>query len=383
MQRLYLYALFLLLAACVLEDAGFPQPPEGEPSEEESEMGQQQQRQIGGKLFVEPASVREEKKDFLEELRRLGRSSQNKRPLYETYIDVIGANGILDGVEALWPKCHSEAHALGSVIHERVGDIGTALRICADGCYSGCMHGVLMKALSAAEDPNDPEGHVNLALLKDMVSTLCFANEAMTTSYAPGDCAHGVGHALMFLADYDAPMALELCRAFDQSAMDYYCATGAYMEYMGEREKEDAEDERKGLLYPCDTYDYPAACARYKMVHVLRRHRSNNGTIAELVRACEKLSGTFRLGCFHGLGNASMGRIRSGKISVAEVCLHGDEQERFVCIEGAMERMTKYHPDRAQEICNELTRTNRETCRTAVAHGMYNVEKDLSLYLLE
>ncbi len=383
MQRLALCVVLLLFGACVRPSADLPQSPDGNNSDEESEMGQKQQRQIKGKLFVEPAAVTEEREDFQMKLRELGRSSQNKRPLYDKYIAVIGANGILDGIETLWPKCHSEAHALGSVIHERVGDIGTALRICADGCYSGCMHGVLMKALSAAQDPNDPEGHVNLALLKDMVSTLCFANEAMTTSYAPGDCAHGVGHALMFLANYDTPKALELCRAFDQPAMDYYCATGAYMEYMGEHEKEDAEDERKGLLYPCDTFDYPAACARYKMVHVLRRHQRARGNIAELVSVCEKLSGKFRLGCFHGLGNASMGKIRSRTISIAEVCLHGDAQERFVCIEGAMERMAKYHPDRAREICNGLTSSNRETCETAVAHGMYNVEKDLRLYLLE
>ena len=54
--------------------------------------------------------------------------------------------------------------------------------------------------------------------------------------YSPGDCAHGVGHALMWLADYDVQPALDACKLFVEPPLAYYCATGAYMEYVTERD---------------------------------------------------------------------------------------------------------------------------------------------------
>lgn len=350
--------------------------------EDELEMGEQLPRTEGGPLYRDPALVQAEREDFLPRLKKLGRSSTNKRPLYEEMIDIIGANGILDGIEELWPKCHSEAHALGSVIQAREGNIGTALRVCGDGCYSGCMHGVLMEVFSAARNPDDPQGHIDLTLLKSAMQEVCFTNETMLSLYSPGDCAHGVGHAMMFLVDYAIPQAIALCEILERPAMVYYCATGAYMEYMGEREKEDAK--KRSLLYPCDTYKYPAACARYKMIYVLRRHLQKKRPIEELINECERLEGKFRLGCFHGLGNSFMGRIRTGRFSIKEICLEGTKEDQFFCIEGAMERMAKYYEKRAREVCKDLQEgQNRKTCLTAVDHRMYNMEKDLTLYLAD
>lgn len=349
--------------------------------DDESEMGERSRQEVSKVLYVPPRNVTKERAKFLEALKKSGRTTRGKRELYEKHIDVIGANGILDVMQELWPKCHSEAHALGAEIQERVQDITVGLQVCRDGCYSGCMHGILMEAFSAARDPNDPEGHVNTDLARPMMNDLCAKNAVMTASYSPGDCAHGVGHALMFLVEYDIPEALSLCEEFDLPAMDYYCATGAYMQYMGEREKQDAKE--RSILYPCDTYAYPAACARYKMVHVLRRHLREKRLITELVSECEKLTGKFRLGCFHGLGNGAMGRIRSGKLHISDVCLSGSPEDQFVCIEGAMERMAKYHRERAQKVCAELEGKNRKTCLAAVERGMYDLEKDLTLYLLD
>jgi len=327
-------------------------------------------------LFVEPSAVVNQRKDFAAKLRSAG----NKRTLYEQYIDVIGPNGILDGIEKLWPKCHSEAHDLGKAIFAKVQDIGEGLRICADRCYSGCMHGVLMEAFSEAQNKNDSDGHVDVSALKPLMNDLCSKNPEMASSYSPGDCAHGVGHALMFLTGYDIPKAVNGCKEFDIPAMAYYCATGAYMEYVIEKDEEDATT--KGLFYPCDTYDYPAACARYKMVQVARRYHKEKKTPEDIANECAKLDGKFRLGCFHGLGNAYMGLIAS-KMPIKDVCLHGTEDEKFVCIEGAMERMAKYHRLRALKVCTDLENKYKDICMTAVNYGMYNMSKNLTLYLAE
>lgn len=326
-------------------------------------------------LFVASQSVSKERAEFMAQLRSF---PKNQRPLYERYIDVIGANGILDGLEHLWPKCHSQAHDLGKVVFARVRDIGTSLRICAGRCHSGCMHGILMEAFA---DTLTSEAHADLASLKPVMNALCQNHPEMISSYSPGDCAHGVGHALMFLADYHISDALETCREFTDQAMAYYCVTGAYMEYVTERDRADMVTQ--SLFYPCDTFAYPAACFRYKMAQVARRHYWTAQQPTVLIHACAQLHGKFRRGCFHGLGNAYMHPIAQGHISIKTICLHGTDEDQFMCIEGTMERMAKYYEARAVQVCADLHEKNQDICLRAVQHKMYNLNKDLSLYLAE
>jgi hypothetical protein len=345
--------------------------------EDHFEMGEPSLRG-SNELSMEPKTVVKERREFVEKLMRAGK---DKRRLYEEYLNVIGANGILDGIEKVWPDCHTEAHDAGRAIFAEVRDIGTSLRICADRCFTGCMHGVLMEAFSDATEKTDPDRHINLRMIKPAMNEVCYKNPEMVSSYSPGNCAHGVGHAVMFLARYKIPEALETCTGFEDPAMRYYCATGAYMEYVTERDAEDAKT--KSLHYPCDTYAYPVACSRYKMYYVADRYYQANRSTKEIVQECEKLTGKFRLGCFHGLGNAHMWPIARGEMSIRRVCGNGTENDRLMCIEGAMERLGWHHEKRALAVCEDLKSKDRQVCVTAVKHKMYDMTKDYSLYLSE
>jgi hypothetical protein len=325
-------------------------------------------------LFVEPKTVERERNDFINKLVRTG---ANTRLLYEAYIDIIGVNGILDGIEKLSPHCHTEGHDLGKVVFSRTRDIGRSLLICTNRCHSGCMHGVVMEAFSSAGKPH--HGHLDLVALQPRMKDLCSANTAMTAWHSLGNCAHGVGHALTFLAAYDIREAVKACAGFDNPAKEYYCATGAYMEYVHERHQED--EKSKSLLYPCDVLDYPAACARYKMRLVADRFYSRDLTLEDLVQECTKLTGKFRLGCFHGLGNAHQQAIAEGLDSISEVCVHGTADDQRMCIEGAVESMARYDETRALQVCEELSGENKKTCLRATKHKMYNMQKDFTLYL--
>jgi hypothetical protein len=164
----------------------------------------------------------------------------------------------------------------------------------------------------------------------------------------------------------------------------YYCVTGVYMEYMENVDGRDTADARtRSTLYPCDESPYPAACARYKVRNVAKRFSAEKRRMADLVRECDSLAGKNRLGCFHGLGNAYMRGIERGRISIRDVCLHGDGTDQFMCIEGAIERMAKVNEGRAREVCGDLEGPNQETCLTAVKNKLYSVDKDLSLYLAD
>ncbi len=339
-----------------------------------SEMGGKDAQQASDLLFVNPENVQAEQAAFVEKLKDV---RKNSRTLVDAYIDKIGANGALDGIEQLWPKCHPEAHDTGKVIYSRIKDVGKALRVCGNRCYSACMHGVLMGAFTAATS-EDYDGHVDIEKMKSLMSEIC-NDKVMTASYSQGDCAHAVGHALMVLTAYDIPEAITACKEFPQDHMEYYCTTGAYMEYVTERDEIDAKN--KSLLYPCDTYPYPAACSRYKMANVVRRFYREGHTLEELQAECEKLNGTFRLGCFHGMGNGHMPAILLGQLSLKDVCLYSTEEEQFMCIEGAMERMAKYHEETAWKVCDQVDGKPREICLAAVKNSMYNMEKNLTLYL--
>ena len=329
-------------------------------------------------LSVNPKTVLKERNEFIDKLRQAGK---DKRQLYEKFLNVIGANGILDGIEKVWPDCHTEAHDAGKVIFAELRDIGTSLRVCANRCFAGCMHGVLMEAFSKVAEKKDAHKHVNLAMIKPAMNELCYKNPEMVASFSPGNCAHGVGHAVMYLARYQIPEALETCTGFESPAMRYYCATGAYMEYVTEYDEIDAKN--KSLQYPCDTYAYPAACSRYKMYYVANRFYQAKRSTEEIVQECEKLTGKFRLGCFHGLGNAHMWPIANGKINIIRVCGHGTDHDRLMCIEGVAERLGRHHEKRALAVCEELKNNDRTVCLSAVKNKMYDMTKDYGLYLAE
>lgn len=374
MRRSAFLALTFFLASCsagaiTADDAG--------------EMSGTFSGDVSSVLFVELSTVKKEYGEFTAKLKALGRTSKQKRALYEEYVPVIGANGVLAGIEELWPKCHSEGHDLGKIIFAKTEDVGISLRVCRDGCYSGCMHGVLMEAFGGARADRaaDPERHVDADLVKTMMDEIC-KEKTMTDAYSPGDCAHAVGHAFMVLADYLVPNAIGYCDGFDDEHMRYYCATGASMEYVTERDREDAAAGKRAL-YPCDVIKYPAACMRYKMVHVINRLVKKKSDVAKLLRSCNQLPGKYRLGCYHGAGNGFMSVVYAGKLTAMDVCGQGTNDERFVCIEGLMERMAKYHPDRAKEVCGDLDKGSleRKTCDAAIARGMYDMEKDLRFYV--
>ncbi len=324
-------------------------------------------------FYVPPDRARAERAAFVE---ALGREQGTPRAIYDAYLDRIGANGILDGIESLHPICHDEAHDLGKSIQARLGNIGESLRACDRRCHSGCMHGVLMEAFRAI---CTVRGQIQLALLAQSVELVCLSEKEMRASYSIGDCAHGVGHAVMFLSEYSIDEALDACRGFRDERMRYYCATGAYMEFVTTGHADGTI--REGLFRPCDTHAYPAACARYLMPRLLRSELVRTRSAKPVFELCRSQAGAARLGCFHGLGTALIPWIEAGAVRLAEVCSSASPDEQRVCIEGAVERMARYRPERAAEVCAALEGPGRSICEQAARNQMYNMDKDLSLYL--
>jgi len=322
-------------------------------------------------LIVPFEKTQELREQLKNELKEYDSTGVGRKEVYEQYIDSLGVNGILAVLNEINPTCHDEAHDLGKIVFAKLKSIAPALQACNDGCYSGCMHGVMMETFSNAD--------VSTESLKSILPEFCF-DKNIASHNKPGDCAHGVGHALMFLSGYDIDNAVNSCSYFGNKAMEYYCATGTYMEYTNVYEAEDAQS--KPEFYPCDTNKFPAACFRYKMNPAMKRlsEKFGAGAIEIMAKKCLELEGSNRLGCFHGFGNAHVTAIHYGVVSIGYVCSLGTEDDQKICIEGAIERIAKYEKESALKACETLSGWKKEVCLEGAEGDMYRLNKSFELY---
>ena len=304
----------------------------------------------------------------------------SKRQVFETYLPALGPDGILDFLEATYPLCHASAHELGRVIFASLKELGAALEACKSRCTSGCMHGILMEAFSgdgAGSVGAAAHRHVTLADVETRMVLLCSETGEMAKKYRPGNCAHGMGHALAVVASHDVERALKGCAAFTNPGLEYYCATGVFMEYV--ETALGGQTERRSLHEPCDKHTrFPAACYRY----VIRTmFAALKGDVSAVAVECLRLPRARRLGCFHGLGSAATRAIAGQPASLATVCRDGNSDDQALCIEGAIEKLAGYSESRALRACESVTGKNREICEAAARGAMYRIDKPtMALY---
>lgn len=304
-------------------------------------------------------------------------AGSDKRPVFEKHFDALGANGILDFLEAANPMCHEQAHELGQVVLAHSKSVGAALRQCLTRCTSACMHGILKGALAekraGAAHPGAPS--VTEEIARGMAA-LCQEPE-MIRIHKPGNCAHGMGHAFLMNTGYDLGSALTSCSAFEELPMQYQCATGVFMEYLVTGRP--PEPRLSELHFPCDTYArFPAACYRYKVAEMIRMLGEDR---SKAVAECLVLPGPRRLGCFHGIGAAYIRAIFNDPRLVGEVCKYGTPDDQTICIEGAIEKLAEYDEPHALAACATLEGKPATICRAAAAEKMYRLTKpSLPLY---
>jgi hypothetical protein len=294
-----------------------------------------------------------------------------KRPVFAQYLTTLGPEAILDFLEATYPACHGQAHELGQVMFAQVQDITSAIGMCQTRCTSGCMHGVLKEAF----------GGSRIEDLTPQVHRVCHEG-AMAQIHPPGNCAHGIGHALMVAVEPDLEKAIASCVVFENAAMEYYCATGVFMEFFAwDKTRPSEERQPRGLHFPCDISPrFPAACYRYKVRHLLRAFGEER---ARVVQECLQLPRARQLGCFHGLGAAYTGEIGRHPALLPAVCLHGTPEDQIMCIEGAIEKLAEYHEAQAHASCATLTKEMADICTTAAREKMYRLHKPtIELYLI-
>lgn len=302
---------------------------------------------------TDPAKAADLRRDLLA-------ATGDLRPIYEKYLPLMGGTAILDVIEELASACHAQAHDLGRAIFAAEHDLATAIAVCGDRCTSGCMHGVVAEAL----------GNLPLSELGKRVDTFC-NEKTMAQSTKPGNCAHALGHALMFSTGRDVGASLQGCDTFSNKAMRYYCATGVFMELLvtGRR----PEEKFPGLYDPCARYPrFGAACYRFKGPEMLDTLKGDFGKFAA---ACEKAPEGGRPGCFHGLGASAVPAVYDAPERLGHICGRGSEDDKKMCIEGAVEKLAEYDQEKALKGCRKLPTKLRRVCEEAAKEKMYRLDK--------
>ncbi|HYU32066.1 MAG TPA: hypothetical protein VEW48_07875 [Thermoanaerobaculia bacterium] len=292
--------------------------------------------------------------------------ASQRRQVFASYLDTLGTQGILDVLEARNPLCHSEAHELGRAVYSHFKDLGRALHECGSRCSSACLHGVLKEAF----------GGSTLDQMRPQLAAIC-TQGAMADIRRPGNCAHGMGHALMLVTGGDVEKSIDGCAGFATPAMDYYCVTGVYMELFDQGA---AKWTGKGPFYPCDTYTrFPAACYRYQAARMLGALGGDRARLADL---CRSLPTDQRRGCFHGAGFAALPAVAQKPELIANACPDQPVEDQTLCLEGLVESFAAFEPEKAAASCGSLTGHAAEICQAAAREGTYRLNKpSLPLYL--
>ena len=363
----HLSSIFLLLIMLLLSCSNNTENTTVADNDFETEMGKDEE--VLELISWEDADP-EVKQAFLTDYKT---NKAERRETFENYYDSIGPRGFLDFLEEKYAKCHNESHPVGKTIYKKEQDVIKSLRICANRCTNGCMHGVIAEAY----------GDKDFDQVVTEMKKFCTTGE-MAEMHKPGNCAHAMGHALMLLNSYDLGISIEGCNKFDTPAMSYYCSTGVFMEFSDKLILQDqlglcGTVARTGLHYPCDTYsDYPAACYRYTLNHIAR---DLGGNIGGLAAECKKLSQKQRLGCYHGLGAIYSVSIRKNPRLINSVCMGGSHDETIMCIEGVIEKLADYNEDEAMNICYFTEGEYRKVCEAAAKEKMYRLDKpSIGLY---
>ncbi len=154
----------------------------------------------------------------------------------ESYLmEVLEARGVTAAMEQLdvlvagdadiRRDAHNYAHHIGIAAYTGEQDVGEVFSACTPAYQSGCYHGVIQSYFAA--EVGGRGGELDPA----MVNGLCREQrEDADQRWLLFQCAHGMGHGLVMVADRHLPTALEGCDLVQDAWERESCYGGAFME---------------------------------------------------------------------------------------------------------------------------------------------------------
>lgn len=227
-------------------------------------------------------------------------------------------------------NCHQLAHVIGRASAKKY-DLNVANtfeqgnKFCASGYYHGAM-----ETITAVKGASK---------IKQSINDICkpFKERASYKS-EHYDCAHGLGHGVMSMENYELFQALSDCELLTDVWERESCATGVFMEnIMGVINNPDYDTKylkTDDLLYPCNAVAdiHKNACYINQTSYALRQLNYDFTKMFDLCKEAGNLAGT----CYQSLGRDASGSSIQDPYKVNVICQKGEayEQKRNCLIGG-------------------------------------------------
>lgn len=259
-------------------------------------------------------------------------------------IDLLEAE--TKAVPELEQECHAVVHSIGRHAFLTAWNFGTAFHSCDHRCQAGCYHGVLERVFFSQEDLDRGINHLSFEDLEGKIPELCSRENFSDPSLGLLiQCAHGLGHAILYTLDYELDDALRGCDLLPSETMRASCLLGVFMEnVVGDRELRDLKADEP--LYPCTRVAEPYKRACYKQQTKVMLHMELS--YAEIAAQCA-LTGEYRGVCFEGLGRDTSAGAREAEAeavrAVARICEEHAGDFLVNCVGGAVRALDDFSWD--------------------------------------
>jgi len=227
-------------------------------------------------------------------------------------------------------SCHRPGHKLGQFMYDYTNDLDEALSLIDRTCGGSIYHGVM-------------QGYFTTKVLSDngtptivVASKTC--NELVDVSYSQIrlECAHGVGHGLVILYNYDAFAAFGGCDIFEDGLAQRYCVEGAAMENLGLlHTPKNATVDEDDVLFPCNAVDEDIAipCLHFQPAYIFR---TVDWSVEDAFDQCEKNKSEILVKhCNYGMGVTTSWLAMNTLENIASVCKKANLSYQTYCFAGA------------------------------------------------
>jgi len=328
--------------------------------------------------------------------------------------------GLAAGSEEMRRDGHAYAHAIGLAAYDGRRDVSVVFSECTPAFQSGCYHGVIESYFS--ERIASRGGHLD----STAVNSVCREQrEDGELRWLLFQCAHGMGHGLSMVANYQLPASLAGCDLVADEWEREACYGGVFMENIvrvtnphhevgrpvaarvdGDPEVHshgsDGHDhaghggapvppgrdgtaefpplKRDEPLYPCTVLEqrYLSACYLMQTSAILF---FNGYNVPETAAVCASAPEVFRISCFQSLGRDVSSLTRQDDRRALRLCASAPEEYQPWCHVGYTKNRVDITADPADGIryCRLLPPgESKRVCYVAVGEESWALTDDAS-----
>ena len=261
--------------------------------------------------------------------------------------------------------CHPVAHHIGEFLYGYLGrDLKMASNIADYRCASGIMHGLVENTIQI-ENMLDGK-KIESVNIKEYCEIIY---DALGIK-AKNECAHGIGHSIIKIYNYNTTQAVQRCNDFDDDTMRYMCNGGLFMQNMSEYAKTRGGDfVNSDLYYPCNEIDADVneesalLCYRYQANYFLSK---TNYDVEKTQSLCINIEDKNYIPvCIKGISSHLAKNNFNDIDKTYQMCNATPQIYQQMCVIGAIESLTRFvSDDKALAFCKLLDKTLEEKCES-------------------